>query len=82
MADLSFILYLSHWAAMQWFFTIHSSFGARLAVAATSFAVVPAVSWLIWRFYDKPINQIRSRWVASRTISHSMAGPLAEPAAP
>ena len=66
MADLSYLIYLFHWVAMQWFFTVHGPFGARLAVAATSFALVPAAAWLAWWFYDRPINRARARWVASR----------------
>lgn len=82
MADLSYIVYLLHWVAMQWFFSIKGPFIVRLEVAAISFAVVPTVAWLIWKFYDKPINRARSRWVASRTPDHSISAPMAEPAAP
>lgn len=68
-ADLSYILYLLHWVAMQWFFTFAGApTRVRLAVAAASFAAVPLGSWLIWRFYDKPLNRMRSRWVASRMV--------------
>ncbi|MFM5931001.1 MAG: acyltransferase family protein [Novosphingobium sp.] len=68
MADLSYIIYLLHWVAMQWFFQFTQPFTTRLAVAATSFAVVPGASWLIWRFYDKPINRLRAQWVARRMV--------------
>ncbi|WP_158241538.1 acyltransferase [Novosphingobium sp. TH158] len=67
LADLSYIVYLLHWVAMQWFFQFAGyPFTIRLAVAATSFAVVPMMSWLIWRYYEKPINRLRARWVAGR----------------
>jgi peptidoglycan/LPS O-acetylase OafA/YrhL len=66
MGDLSYIVYLQHWLAMQWFFATTGPFLRRLAVAATSFALVLPVSWLIWRYYDEPINRLRARWVASR----------------
>ncbi len=66
MADLSYIVYLQHWVAMQWFAQIKAPFVRRLAVAAASFALVLPASWLIWRFYDQPINRLRARWVASR----------------
>ncbi len=66
MADLSYIIYLLHWVAMQWFFQFTHPFTKRLAVAAASFVLVPAASWLIWRFLDKPLNRMRARWVAGR----------------
>lgn len=66
MADLSYIIYLLHWVAMQWFFRINGPFAMRLQFAAISFLVVPTAAWAIWRFYDKPFNVARARWVASR----------------
>lgn len=80
MADLSYIIYLLHWVAMQWFFSIEGPFLDRLAVAATCFAVVPAASWLIWRYYDRPLNQMRGRWVSSRQVAASGPSLLAAPA--
>lgn len=65
-ADLSYILYLLHWVAMQWFFQFTSPFLLRLEVAAASFVMVPLGSWLIWRFYDKPLNRLRAQWVGAR----------------
>lgn len=82
MADLSYIIYLLHWPAMQWFFTISGPFSARLAVAATSFAIVPPAAWLIWKFYDKPINRARARWVTERAEQRPAEPVLAEPAGP
>jgi len=53
MADLSYIVYLQHWIAMQWFFGFKGApMLRRLEVAATSFALVLPASWLIWHFYD------------------------------
>lgn len=66
MGDLSFIVYLQHWVAMQWFFATTGAYMHRLAVAATGFALVLPGSWLIWRYFDRPINRMRSRWVAAR----------------
>jgi len=66
-ADLSYIVYLGHWIAMQWFFTFAGHpFTARLLVAAACFTAVSLASLAIWRFYDKPINRARARWVAAR----------------
>ena len=67
LADLSYIVYLVHWPAMQWFFTLAGRpFAQRLAGAALCFAVVPAISLVIWRWFDKPLNRARGRWVSSR----------------
>jgi peptidoglycan/LPS O-acetylase OafA/YrhL len=82
MADLSYIIYLLHWIAVMWFYTIVGPFSARLAVAAISFLTVPPAAWAIWRFYDKPINRMRSRWVASRVPGATPRKALAEPVAP
>lgn len=75
-ADLSYIVYLTHWIAMQWFFTFAGRpFQERLLVAAACFAAVPLVSWLIWQLYDKPLNRLRARWVSAREVP---AAPPAE----
>jgi peptidoglycan/LPS O-acetylase OafA/YrhL len=83
MADLSYIVYLLHWVAMQWFFTIEGTFLRRLVVAALCFAAVPAASWLIWRFVDRPLNRLRAKWVRSRMTDRPVPPPvIAEPAGP
>jgi peptidoglycan/LPS O-acetylase OafA/YrhL len=81
MADLSYIIYLLHWVAMQWFFRVEGPFIARLEFAGLSFAVVPTAAWAIWRYYDKPLNVARARWVSSRTQA-AVATVAAEPAIP
>lgn len=77
MADLSYLIYLFHWAAMQWFFTIHGRFVDRLAVAATSLIVVPVAAWVAWRWFDRPINRARGRWVAARLVRDAPDRPVA-----
>lgn len=66
MADLSYAIYLVHAIAVLWFYQVSGPFTQRLQVAAISFAVVPIVSWLIWRYFDKPVNRARNAWVNSR----------------
>ena len=80
MADLSYIVYLQHWVAMQWFFGVKAPMLRRLEVAGTSFALVLPASWLIWRFYDQPINRLRARWVASRMMPLPASREVARPA--
>lgn len=66
LADLSFIVYLQHAIALQVFKLIDGPFLERLAVAAASFTLVPIVSWLIWRYFDRPISRRRDAWVKQR----------------
>lgn len=68
MADLSYVIYLLHAIGVLWFVQVSGPFRARLQVAAVCFVVVPALSWLIWRYFDKPINRARDRWVRSRMV--------------
>lgn len=68
MADLSFIVYLLHWLGVEWFQRVKGPFLERLEVAAICFAVIPLVSWLVWRYFDQPINRARDRWVKSRIV--------------
>lgn len=67
LADLSYIIYLLYWAAMQWFFAISKSFLHRLPATATCFVLIPTVAFAIWRWFDHPINIARSRWVDKRS---------------
>ena len=65
--DLSYIVYMLHWAAMQWFFTLEGSVMHRLPYAAAAFLVIGALSLAVWYAFDRPINAARTRWVAART---------------
>lgn len=69
MADLSYIIYLFHWLGVEIFQRVKGPFIERLEVAAICFAVIPVLSWLVWRYYDRPINRARDRWVKSRIVS-------------
>ena len=66
LADLSYIIYLQHAIAIQVFKLVDGPFLARLEVAAASFVLVPIISWLIWRYFDRPINRRRDAWVKAR----------------
>jgi len=70
MADLSYIVYLVHWMGVQWFARMAGRpFLDRFEVAALSVAATLVVSLAIWKFYDKPLNRARARWVSSRAVS-------------
>jgi peptidoglycan/LPS O-acetylase OafA/YrhL len=65
--DLSYVIYLLHWPATIWLgMRLANGGGHRLAVSAAIFFFVIGVSIVIWKFYDKPINRMRARWVKSR----------------
>ncbi len=81
-ADLSYVIYLLHWVGMQWFFTINGPFTERLAVAAMCFVMVPLVSWVIWRFFDRPVNRLRAAWVQCRQFAVESVTIVREPAGP
>ncbi|MBW8785525.1 MAG: acyltransferase [Novosphingobium sp.] len=66
MGAMSFIIYLFHWVASQWFVSISGPFSVRLEVALISLVTVPLVSTLVLVFFDRPIDRLRSRWVRQR----------------
>lgn len=66
--DLSYIVYLLHWPAAvlvgHWFGALPPA--ERLLPLAASWAAVFGASYLIWRYYDEPINLMRRRFVEAR----------------
>lgn len=67
--DLSYIVYLLHWPFAEWVGRhangmVHKAFVSLIALTVTLVA-----SYVIWRFYDHPINRLRSRWVNSRRVA-------------
>jgi peptidoglycan/LPS O-acetylase OafA/YrhL len=68
-ADLSYIVYLLHWAGAMWINSHTGSAAHRLSYMAVGWVVVIGLSLLIWKFYDRPINRMRSRWVSKRKIA-------------
>jgi peptidoglycan/LPS O-acetylase OafA/YrhL len=64
-ADLSYIVYLLHWPLMQRFNPTHW-LHSRLLSAVCVCAIIYAAAFLIWKFYDKPINRLRAAWTKRR----------------
>ncbi|MEP7222567.1 MAG: acyltransferase [Novosphingobium sp.] len=67
MADQSYVVYLMHWPVIVVFrqlggLVTGSSFGDLLVFAGA----VCALSWAAWRWFDRPLNRLRSRWVGKR----------------
>lgn len=64
--DLSYVIYLLHWPAALWIGQHANGFEHKLPYSAMALVLVLIVSLGIWRFYDRPINSMRARWVSSR----------------
>jgi peptidoglycan/LPS O-acetylase OafA/YrhL len=68
LADLSYLVYLLHWIAIMWLDSHRSSIFHRLFIVLAAWVLVMGLSFAIWKFYDHPINRLRSRWVRSRRM--------------
>ncbi len=66
-ADLSYVIYLLHWIGVLWLGR-YATAGTlrRTEYIALMWVAVTAISWIIWKFYDHPINRLRSSWVSAR----------------
>lgn len=67
LGDFSYIFYLIH---MQILIVSGQANGSNIErvvklIAATT--VILALCWIIWRYFDKPINKMRAKWVHSRS---------------
>ena len=68
-ADLSYVVYLLHWIATMWIYAHPGSLAYRFSSAGVACVLVLGLSYIIWKFYDHPINRMRSRWVSGRKRS-------------
>ena len=64
--DLSFILYILHWPVLQVFNTSVGSPLDRGIATLEVFVVTLFAALLIWWSFDRPIDRLRSAWVARR----------------
>lgn len=67
--DLSYIVYMLHWPLAEWVGRHANGMAHKAFLSLIALAVTLVTSYLIWRFYDHPINRLRSRWVNSRRIA-------------
>lgn len=70
--DLSFIVYLLHWPVIGVMTVGDGSYAQRAVKIGEAAAIVYLSSWAIWRWFDRPIDEARSRWV-SRAFSRQAA---------
>jgi len=80
--DLSYIFYLLHWSVIGALKTGEGSYVERLVLCSEALVLIFAVSYLIWRLFDHPINKLRAAWVSGRRALYEKARALAaaEPA--
>ena len=66
--ELSYIVYLLHWVGAL-YLASSPAIGLiqRYSLKAVVWCIVIGLSLVIWKFYDKPINRLRVRWVKSRS---------------
>jgi len=64
--DLSYVVYLLHWPAVLWVGQHSDRLEHKLLYSTMALVLVLMVSLGIWRFYDRPINNMRVRWVSNR----------------
>jgi len=79
-ADLSYIIYLLHWAGTTWINAHPGTLAQRLHYLAVGWALVIGSSLIIWKIYDHPINRMRSQWVSSRKKTVAVRPRIAEEA--
>ena len=67
-ADLSYIVYLLHWGGLQILNLYQKYRISRLALMTIVWVVVYSLAVAIWKVYDRPINEARSKWVSGRSL--------------
>ncbi len=79
--DLSYVIYLLHWIGVLWLLRFIAAGPVQRGLqTALTWVAVTVISWVIWKFYDHPINRLRSNWVAGR-LKPAEQNPAAKPAA-
>jgi len=68
LGDFSYIFYLLHWSVIGAIGTGEGSYLNRLFLCGAALVIIFAASWVIWRFFDRPINQWRAAWVETRRL--------------
>ena len=65
-ADLSYIVYLLHYPFIAIPYITNGSVLHKLLFVFLTWIFVSLLSLVVWKFWDHPVNQARSRWVKSR----------------
>lgn len=70
LGEFTYVIYLVHWPIMtlhQHYF-LHLRPIERLPSLLGAWLVVAVVSFGVYRYFDQPIEAVRKRWVAARTV--------------
>jgi peptidoglycan/LPS O-acetylase OafA/YrhL len=67
-ADLSYIVYLLHFPVLDVFNNGGGVSLRHLVEVSETFVITMVGSVLIWRYVDRPLNRLRTRWVAARLV--------------
>ena len=83
LADQSYLVYMLHWPAITLYRHIDwPTPAAAFAGAVALLALVASASMLTWRWFDRPLDRLRKRWVESRLLAPATpAEPAPQPAA-
>jgi len=70
LGDMSFVLYLSHWALIipYNYYIKGLTVTQRIPYSLFYLLLTLAVSFFIYKFYDKPIDNLRKKWVESHDL--------------
>jgi peptidoglycan/LPS O-acetylase OafA/YrhL len=75
LGDLSYVVYLLHWelVILVTRYLAALPFLERAAATAAAIVATGVSAWLVWRFFDRPIDELRRRWVQGRLLVSSSA---------
>ena len=69
MGDLAYPLYLFHWLPREFYYALGAPSRPAwqaLALLLANFACAFSGAWVIYKFVDRPLDRLRSRWVGKR----------------
>ena len=74
LGEFTYVVYLMHWPVVL----IHSFYFvklpplSRLPSIIGAWLVVALVSWVVFKYFDQPIERARKRWVSGRMAPHPL----------
>jgi peptidoglycan/LPS O-acetylase OafA/YrhL len=76
LGDMSYVVYLLHWemVILVTRYLAGLPFLERAAATAAAIVATGVSAWLVWRFFDRPLDELRRNWVQRRL---SVASPAA-----
>jgi peptidoglycan/LPS O-acetylase OafA/YrhL len=67
LGDMSYVMYLCHWLLIMpyTYYSKGTSFIQRIPYSLAYVLVTLLVSYLIYKYYDRPIDSLRRKWINS-----------------